>query len=185
MRGRRSILVDAGDRFLDGLDVSNISNYPEVVTTFPVASLGVVDTVTPQDLDQLSRVAAMLKQLSALSLAGPDHKQVPLPENVRALLSDVVTALMSGDTVAVLAGSALVTTQQAAEYLGVSRPTVVKLLEGGQIAFSQPGRHRRIEVKELIEYQRRIQEARARTLDELTQRETEGGLRADTFVETR
>jgi excisionase family DNA binding protein len=135
--------------------------------------------------DALASVAALLKVTDVPALVGPDGKQIPLPHDLYEVMRDVVGALMEGKAVSVAPHTALMTTQQAAEFLGVSRPTVVKLLEGGQIPFSQPGTHRRVQVGDLLEYQRAIGSERRRTLDELTRRETAEGTRADAFIETR
>jgi excisionase family DNA binding protein len=60
-----------------------------------------------------------------------------------------------------------VTTQQAADFLRVSRPYFVKLLEDGRIPFRKVGPRRRVLMSDLIRY-RDIEEAeRHRGLDEL------------------
>ncbi|WP_350355541.1 excisionase family DNA-binding protein [Mycobacterium malmoense] len=41
----------------------------------------------------------------------------------------------------------MLSTQEAADMPGVSRPTSVKLLESGEIAFTKPGRHRRVQLE--------------------------------------
>jgi excisionase family DNA binding protein len=43
-----------------------------------------------------------------------------------------------------MAGTELLTTQQAADYLGYSRPTLIKLLEKFAIPVSKVGRHRKV-----------------------------------------
>jgi excisionase family DNA binding protein len=58
------------------------------------------------------------------------------------------------------------TTQQAADLLGISRPTLIKLLEANEIPYEKPGRHRRIRLSDVLAYQdRRRQERRARLAD--------------------
>ncbi|MES2170634.1 MAG: helix-turn-helix domain-containing protein [Actinomycetota bacterium] len=60
----------------------------------------------------------------------------------------------------------LLTTQEAADFLGVSRPTLVKLLESGAIAHEKRGRHRRVTLRDLVEYQQQFRvERRARLSD--------------------
>lgn len=142
-------------------------------------------TVLPHSTDDLASLAALLKVTSVPALVGPDGTQVRLPHDLYEVMRDVVSALASGKAVTVVPRNAVMTTQEAAEFLGVSRPTVVKLLEEGRIAFSQPGTHRRIQVGDLLEYQRTARKERLRRLDEMTRLETTEGTRADSFVETR
>jgi len=47
------------------------------------------------------------------------------------------------------------TTREAADFLGISRPTLVKLLEGGEIPFEQPSRHRRVLLSDVVAFKQR------------------------------
>ncbi|HVB02817.1 MAG TPA: helix-turn-helix domain-containing protein [Chitinophagaceae bacterium] len=58
-----------------------------------------------------------------------------------------------------------VSIQQAADMLNVSRPHLVKLLEEGEIPFIKIGPHRRIEVKNIVAYEKRLKENRSEKLD--------------------
>ena len=79
------------------------------------------------------------------------------------MLRDVVDALEQGKGVTIALQDAVMTTQQAADFLGVSRPTLVKFLEAGRIAFEKPGRHRRVKLSDLLAFQERLRaECRAR-----------------------
>ena len=67
-------------------------------------------------------------------------------------------------------------TQQVADVLGVSRPFVVKLIDGGQLPAQLVGTHRRVRADDLETYRRvRLQEARA-AMDELVALTEEMGL---------
>lgn len=56
----------------------------------------------------------------------------------------------------------LYTTTQAAAMLGISRATLMKLIEAGDIEAVKVGTHHRISTEELVAYQRSIQVSRAR-----------------------
>jgi excisionase family DNA binding protein len=61
------------------------------------------------------------------------------------------------------------TTQQAADFLNVSRPFVVQLLESGALAHRKVGSHRRVQFKDLLAYREQSTVARKSALDQLTQ----------------
>ena len=71
---------------------------------------------------------------------------------------------------------ARLTTQEAADFLGVSRPTLVKTLESGALAFEVVGRHRRVMLGDLVEYQDRLQRSRQSGLADLVASSQEHGL---------
>ncbi len=68
------------------------------------------------------------------------------------------------------------TTQEAADLLGVSRPYLVRLLEKGQITHRKVGTHRRIRAKDLQAYLKQSQEKGLEILDALIQEDQTLGL---------
>jgi excisionase family DNA binding protein len=86
--------------------------------------------------------------------------QVELPAEIYRALQKVVDALQQGLAVTVAPLTQTLTTQQAADLLGVSRPTVIKLLDEGKIPFERMGTHRRVLLRDLLTYrdQRRAEQ---------------------------
>ena len=75
--------------------------------------------------------------------------QVEIPHEVYQVLVKAVDAMRQGLAVTITPSSLTLTTQQAAELLGVTRPTVVKLLDEGRIPFEKPGTHRRVRLEDV------------------------------------
>lgn len=96
-------------------------------------------------------------------------KKHAIPLQLEAVIKQAVEALIEGKEVKVIEAQSLITTQEAADYLGMSRPTLVQILNEGKIPFTQPGdgKHRRIRVSDLVEYQERVKANRRFYLDRM------------------
>jgi excisionase family DNA binding protein len=90
-----------------------------------------------------------------------------LPPTLFDVLRQVGEALANGRGVSVIPQESKLTTQSAADFLGISRPTRVKLLESGQIRFEKVGRHRRVTLRDLLQYRDRFRAQRRVTLRKL------------------
>jgi|SRR5271165_522286 len=99
-------------------------------------------------------------------LIGTDvGEQVELPAEVYRVLRQVVEAMSRGMAVTVAPQSQSLTTQQAAELLGVSRPTLIRLLEEGRIPYDRVGTHRRLMLRDVLAYRERRREEQYRALE--------------------
>jgi excisionase family DNA binding protein len=107
-------------------------------------------------------------------LAGDDALVVP--REAAVLLAKILGFLANGEGVNVIPDLAELTTQQAAEFLNVSRPYLIRLLESGEIPFRLVGTHRRVRFRDLSEYNSRDDLTRRRAADELTKLTQELGL---------
>ena len=107
-------------------------------------------------------------------LAGDDALVVP--REAAVLLAKILGFLANGEGANVIPDTAELTTQQAAEFLNVSRPYLIKLLETRQIPFRLVGTHRRVRFRDVSEYKSRDDLGRRRAADELTELTQELGL---------
>jgi excisionase family DNA binding protein len=143
-----------------------------------LAEAGVV--FPPEDLSALLDLGRFLElHAEPALLLGPDGEQVPLPEEVYQVLVSVVEAMREGKVVTVVPRTQRLTTQEAADFLGISRPTLVKLLEDGKIPYDQPGRHRRVLFSDLLAYLDRQRQHRRAALDRMTEDASGAGLYED------
>lgn len=96
-------------------------------------------------------------------LSGTDeHDRVELSEELFEILKLAATALERGQSVSILARDQEITTQQAAELLGVSRPTVVKLIDSGTLRAHVPGTVRRkLRLADVLAYRDHLHERRS------------------------
>lgn len=94
------------------------------------------------------------------------------------MLVKVADCMRAGKAITVAPLDQRLTTQEAANFLGISRPTLVKLLDQGAIGFERPavGRHRRVRLIDVIDYQQRMRTERRVVLDELTEQAAKAGL---------
>ena len=131
----------------------------------------------PDDPEGLLDLAKFMERhIGPGMLLSPDGEQIPLPSEVYRVLVNVVQAMREGEAISVLPHKQRLTTQEAADFLGISRPTIVKLLERGEIAFEQPGQHRRVVLSDLLAYQRKRRKERRATLNRMTEEASEAGI---------
>ncbi len=98
---------------------------------------------------------------------GGTTTQLRIPSSALQLLSVAMSEMACGNGVSLLPLHAELTTQQAADFLNVSRPYVVGLLEKGEMAFRKVGNQRRVQLREVVAYKARTDIDRRAALDEL------------------
>ena len=111
----------------------------------------------PEDEDASESLAAALTAVPPggadhAVLMAPDGTSIPLPPQVHEVLLQVASAMAAGMSVTVAPLNARLTTQEAADFLGISRPTLVRMLEVGKLPMTKPGRHRFVMLRDLLEF---------------------------------
>lgn len=133
-------------------------------------------TITEQDLAK--RSLKSLRKLSKLYknntesiefTVNDDGTVFQLPVAALDGIETILKKLAEGKNPEVLSKTEYITTQEAADYLDVSRPFVVRLLEAGKIPYKKVGRHRRLLFSELKKYEERQQETTLEKLKEMTE----------------
>lgn len=104
------------------------------------------------------------------------HEMIAIPPGALRLLVDVLTQLGQDRAVTVLPQNAELTTQEAADYLNVSRPYVVSLIEQNKLPARKVGTRRRVALEDLLRYDEQQRAQRRAALDELARIDQELGL---------
>ena len=110
---------------------------------------------------------AGVKKKTHLVVGAENSAEIDLPPQAVEALTKILEHLAEGREVIVSAQPVEFSTQRAAEYLRVSRPFLVGLLEKGEIPFRKVGTHRRVLFADLRDYKNQIDERRLKTLEEL------------------
>jgi excisionase family DNA binding protein len=82
---------------------------------------------------------------------------------------DLLRHVGKGDAVTLVPVSQMLTTQQAADVLNVSRPFLISLLEKGAIPYELVGRHRRIKAETLFAFKDERDQRRSQALSDLAE----------------
>lgn len=93
--------------------------------------------------------------------------EIVLAPALSQVLMELLRHIGSGEAVTLVPVSEMLTTQQAADLLNVSRPYLISLLEQGKIPFDLVGRHRRIKAEHLFAYKKQRDDQRTGALSEL------------------
>jgi excisionase family DNA binding protein len=99
---------------------------------------------------------------------GGIEEALVLPRQAVIMFAQMLAMLAAGQGVQIMPDNAMLTTQQAADSINVSRPYLIGLLERGEIPYEKVGTHRRIAFAALLDYKRRDQQQRRKASAELT-----------------
>lgn len=127
---------------------SNISNIVGVMNKTQNTPASQTDRTT-------CKTIAEALQPTAGTTAGirlPDGRTIDIPAPLADIIRQAASAFARGASLSLVESDRLLTTQEAADLMGVSRPTLIKLLDAEKIPYETIGRHRRIQADALEEY---------------------------------
>lgn len=123
------------------------------------------------------KAVAEAHQSVKVSIGGPDANiVVPLPASAVAMFHAVLEAMANRTPISLIPHDAELSTQQAADFLNVSRPFLIRQLEGGVIAYRNVGAHRRVRFSDLVTYERQCRQEQSKALADLHDEEKRLGL---------
>lgn len=111
--------------------------------------------------------------LTVVSSAGD---RIDLPSPIVEVLRTAVGYLSHGQAVTLVPDNQVITTQRAADLLGLSRPFFIKLLDAGAMAHHRVGNQRRVYLRDVLAYRRKRDAERNAALDRLSRDAFEAGL---------
>jgi excisionase family DNA binding protein len=100
---------------------------------------------------------------------------VELPQAAAEAVRHLLVELASGAAVYVLAEDAEMTTQEAADLLGISRTYLVRLVDQGKLPAHLVGTHRRLRAADVLAYQAR-RNARLKAVADITESHAAAGV---------
>lgn len=109
--------------------------------------------MTAASEDERVQAREMLHSLGSRSrIATDDGTVIELPTAAHEVLVEFLTAVADGERAFVLRSPEQLTTEQGAAILGVSRPTVIRLVDAGKLPARAVGTHRRLVLGDVLAY---------------------------------
>lgn len=124
---------------------------------------------------QISELRDLLRVGNATSSSADGMHMIELPDPLYRLLLRVLSDIVQGKPINYAPGTHEITTQQGADVLGMSRQFLVNLLNDNQIPYHRVGTHRRLYLKDVMEYRRKRDHKRHQMLGEIAREAVENG----------
>jgi len=105
-----------------------------------------------------------------------EHPTVAVPPAALKLIGQVLGAMSEGRPIMLIPAQQEFTTVEAAHFLNVSRPFVIKEIEAGRLPYRMVGTHRRIAFEDLVAYGKTMREKQAAALERMAENARELGL---------
>lgn len=96
-----------------------------------------------------------------------ENQEVEMPLKALPILQEILSMMAEGKIISFEEPSKEMTTQEAADFLNVSRPFFIKLLEQKKIPFHKVGNRRKVKTTDVIAYDEKIKNAREKALSEM------------------
>ena len=114
--------------------------------------------------------------LDLRALSSAKTPTIRIPASAARLLVQILDEMSRGNAVKIIPVHAELTTQEAADVLNISRPTLIQMLDSGTLEYRKVGTHRRIRVDILMAHKRKLDADRMAALAELSAYDQEIGL---------
>ena len=114
-----------------------------------------VDSESQRDIEQ---TVDDIKDIRAKIALNVDGRNVDLPKDVSVIVTTVLESLSKGSRVVISTTPKELRTTAAAEMLGISRPTLLKLVREGEPPSHKVGAHHRFLLNDVLEYRDKQQE---------------------------
>ena len=102
-------------------------------------------------------------------------QKIRIPLKALKLLAEILKATSEGKPISILPVASELTTQASADFLGCSRPHLVKLLEAGKIPFTKIGKHRRVLFEDLVDFKKKMKAEQEKRIIEMMRGDEELG----------
>lgn len=121
----------------------------------------------PKTEQQQVKDLEKLLRRGVLALISPSGERIELPGTVVEVLRTAVGFMSHGQTVTLIPDNQAITTQRAADILGMSRPFFIKQIESGLMAHHRIGNQRRVYLRDVLEFAQRCNKECLAALDML------------------
>jgi excisionase family DNA binding protein len=139
------------------------------------SSMSAFQQPTERDFARLKALYQLLSTQEDIALSAPNQQPIPIPGSLVLVLRQILGFMGQGKEVAVTPILRELTTQGAADLLGVSRPFVIELLNKQEIPFHLVGTHRRIHLQDLLRYRDHRDRQRKEILNRMAREAVENG----------
>lgn len=129
-------------------------------------------SVLPSEMEALE---SLISREGHPALVDAEGNKTVLPEAIYKTLVHIVQQMSRGQSIILMPENETLTTQAAANFLGVSRQHLIDLLEAGNMPFYKVGSHRRIYFRDLKNYAEKRDQQRRKTLNELYDKVSKAG----------